>query len=72
MSYSKGYGADAAVNKLVGAVIFIALFVALAPTVLLYIANISTSGIVLAAVVSTIAGILLGVFALKAILSYFK
>ena len=59
-------------DKLIGIVIFLALFVALVPTVLVYIANVSTSGVVLAGVVSTIAGILLGVYALKSVMSMLK
>lgn len=59
-------------DKLIGIVIFLALFVALVPTVLVYIANVSTSGVVFAGVVSTIAGILLGVYALKSVMSMLK
>lgn len=66
------YSYEKMTNKLIGLVVFIAIFVGLAPTVLVYIGNISTSGIVLAAVVSTIAGILFGVFAMKGILSHLK
>ena len=64
------YQTDAIVNKLIGVVIFIAIFVALVPTVLTYIGNLSTSGIILASVVGSIAGILLGVFALKAVMKH--
>ena len=60
------------VDKLINIVVFLALFIALVPIVLVYIGNLSTSGIVLAAVVSSIAGILLGVYALKAIMKLLK
>lgn len=63
---------DAVTDKMVGIVIFLALFVALVPTVLIFIGNLSTSGIVLATVVSTIAGILLGVYALKSVMKLLK
>ena len=63
---------DGMVNKLIGVVVFVALFVALVPFVLDAFTNISASGIVLATVVGTIGGILLGVFALKSVMSYLK
>lgn len=67
-----GYNTDAVTDKLISLVIFIVLFVALVPTVLVAFGNISTSGIVLASVVSTIAGILLGVFALKGVMAHLR
>lgn len=60
------------VDKMIGVVIFLALFVALVPTVLVFIGNLSTSGVVLATTISAIAGILLGVFALKALMKLLK
>lgn len=66
-----GYGADAVVNKLIGFVVFIAVLVGLAPTVLIYIGNISSSGILLAGVTATIVGILFGVFVLKGGMKFF-
>lgn len=65
-----GYSADSVTNKLISLVIFVTLFVALVPTVLVAFTNISTSGVVLASVVATIGGILLGVFALKGVMSH--
>ena len=59
-------------DKLIAIVIFLALFVALVPTVLVFIGNLSTSGIVLATTVSTIAGILLGIYALKSVMKLLK
>lgn len=59
-------------DKLINIVIFLALFVALVPIVLVYIGNLSTSGIVLASVVSSIAGILLGIYALKSVMKLLK
>lgn len=59
-------------SKLVSVVIFIALVVALAPTVLVYIGNISTSGVVLATAITAIAGILFGVFILKGVMSHLR
>lgn len=67
-----GYNTDTVVNKLIGVVIFITLFVALVPTVLTAFTNVSGSGIVLASVVATIAGILFGVFALKGVMAHLK
>ncbi len=66
------FSTDAVTDRLIGVVIFITLFVALVPTVLLAFTNISNSGIVLASVVATIGGILLGVFALKGIMKMLK
>lgn len=68
----KGYSPDSVTNKLIGIVVFIAVFVGLAPTVLTYFTNLSNSGIVLATVIGTIAGILFGVFALKGIMHMLK
>lgn len=67
-----GYSPDSVTNKLIGIVVFIAVFVGLAPTVLTYFTNLSTSGIVLAGVIATISGILFGVFALKGIMHMLK
>jgi len=66
------FNSNQVTDKLIGIVIFVSLFVALVPTVLVALTNISTSGIVLAAVVSTIGGILLGVYALKSIMNLLK
>lgn len=63
---------DKATDKMVSVMIFLAIFVALVPTVLIYIGNLSTSGVLLAAATATIASILLGVFALKAIQKHLK
>lgn len=60
------------VDKLLAVVVFLALFVALVPITLVFIGNLSTSGVVLASVISTIAGILLGIYALKAIMKLLK
>lgn len=60
-----GYSAEATTNKLIGVVIFIAVVVGFASTLITYFGNLSTSGIVLAGTVSTLLGILLGIFVLK-------
>ncbi len=64
--------AEATTNKLISLVIFITVFVALVPTVLVALTNISGSGIILATTVSAIGGILLGVFALKGTMKHLK
>lgn len=63
---------DGLVDKLIGLVILLAMFVALAPTVLIYIGNLSTTGVVLAATISTIAGLLFAFFGLKLVMKALK
>ena len=69
---ANGYDAGDTTDKLIGLVIFITVFVALVPTVLVAFGNISTSGIVLSAAVAAIAGILFGIFALKGGMSHLR
>lgn len=69
---SGGYDPDRMVQKLIGIVVFAVLFAALVPTTLSAFSNISATGIILSSVVATIGAILLGVFALKGVLSYLK
>ena len=67
-----GYSAQKITDKLIGVIVFIALVVGFAPTVLVYFGNISTSGVVLASVITVIAGILFGIFILKGIMAHLK
>lgn len=67
-----GYTADKVTNQLIGLIVFITILTAMATTVLAAFTNISGSGIVLAAAVASIAGILFGIFALKGIMSHLK
>lgn len=62
------FNADKVTQKFVAIIVFIALFVAFAPTLVVYIGNLSTTGLFLAAATSTIVGILIGVFAIKAVM----
>lgn len=63
---------DIMTNKLINLIVWISIFVGFAPTMLTLFANISGSGIVLAAVVATVLGILFGVYALKAGMAHLK
>lgn len=60
------------VDKLIGVVLIIAFVVALAPIVLVYIGNLSTTGILLAATVSTIVGLMFAFWVIKTMLKQFN
>lgn len=67
-----GYNPEKTTDKLIAFVVFVAIVVGLAPTILIYIGNVSTTGALLATVTSTILGILFGVFILKGGMKFFK
>lgn len=67
-----GYSADAVLNKFLTFILFAAIGGSLAGTVLVWIANISGSGIVLGTVVGTILGLLLAFYFIKGGMSILK
>ena len=60
-----GYSVNTTTNRLIALIVFIAVVVGFAPTVLVYFGNISTSGILLAGTIATLMGILFGIYVLK-------
>ena len=67
-----GYNPSRTTDNLISFVLFIAIVVGLASTVLVYIGNISDTGIVLGGVATAILGIMFGIFILKGGMKFFK
>ena len=64
--------ATSAVKSIIGLVIFLAVIVALVPTALVFIANLSTLDIVLVTAIVAILPILIGVFILTKGMEFFR